>query len=396
MSQSPTDSSNAKQTSRYLAGWSALHRLIEEGSSISGRERHCGFLNTGDGPFADISAVSGLDLIDDGRAVALSDWDHDGDLDIWLTNRTSPAIRFLRNDLHAENRFVLLQLVGRQCNRDAIGARVELFPAPDDQSRITKTLRAGNGFLAQSSKWLHFGLSQADQIDRVVVHWPGGKSETFRGFEVNRRFQLVQGTGRPVLSNPKPRQVQLADTQVPPPPADAAFRLVTLPGTEPRLDYNGSGPTLIALWAGWCQPCLKELQQISTRQAELRAAGLQVLAINVDAVSSQPGFDPAKTSRFLSQIKFPFQKSYADAQSMEIFQQARKTLVGKPGPFALPTSFLVDPQRRVRVMYRGGVEVDQVLADLNLLQSSPTQLRDAATTFQGQWLGPPPRGARPR
>ena len=96
MSQSPTESVNSTEVRRYLAGWEALHRLIREGKSISGRERHCCYLNIGNNHFADIWSVTGLDLVDDGRAVALTDWDHDGDLDMWIANRTSPAIRFLR------------------------------------------------------------------------------------------------------------------------------------------------------------------------------------------------------------------------------------------------------------------------------------------------------------
>ena len=87
---------------RYKQGWQALNRLLHEDGSFSGNERHCVFLNTGDfaaeGRFADISAASGLDFADDGRAVAVADWDFDGDLDLWITNRTAPRVRFMRND----------------------------------------------------------------------------------------------------------------------------------------------------------------------------------------------------------------------------------------------------------------------------------------------------------
>ena len=70
-------------------------------------ERHCCFLNTRGPVFANVSAVSGLDLIDDGRGLALVDWDHDGDLDAWISNRNAPRLRLLRNNSDTSNRFLV-------------------------------------------------------------------------------------------------------------------------------------------------------------------------------------------------------------------------------------------------------------------------------------------------
>ena len=73
----------------------ALHEMIFEGRAFSGRERNCCFLNLGGARFADVSAVTGLDSLDDGRGAATVDWDLDGDQDLWVTNRTGPRVRFL-------------------------------------------------------------------------------------------------------------------------------------------------------------------------------------------------------------------------------------------------------------------------------------------------------------
>lgn len=390
MSQSPTKPSETGQTRRYLAGWEALRRLIDKGKSISGRERHCCFLNTGDSRFADVSAVTGLDLIDDGRAAALVDWDHDGDQDLWLTNRTSPMIRFLRNDFQSGNHFVAIRLVARDGNRDAIGARVELHLDSDARPNSVKTLRAGNGFMAQSSKWLYFGLGQADQIHRIVVHWPGGESETYRGVAVDSRVRVVQGSERPIQVAAEREPVRLDPAEVPEPSAEATFRVVMLPGSGPLLTNVGRGPILVTLWAGWCQPCILELKELTEREADLRAAGLKVQAFNVENVDSLGQGDSDSVGRLLEQIQFPFSTSQADSHTMAMFETSRKELVDKPGPFALPTSFLLDEQGRIRVMYRGRVKVDQLLSDISLLRSSPSEVRDAAVPFAGKWMGLPP------
>ncbi len=105
-------------------------QLLREGKSFSGHERNCVFLNCGAQHFANLSALSGLDFPDDGRAVAAVDWDHDGDLDLWFHNRTGPRLRLMRNDTHAgsakHDDFVMLRLQGTDSNRDAIGARVQV------------------------------------------------------------------------------------------------------------------------------------------------------------------------------------------------------------------------------------------------------------------------------
>ena len=130
MSHSPEVATAAgKNRQVYVAAWNAAERMLRDGRSWSGRERNCVFLNCGTMPFADISAASGLDFPDDARAMSLVDWDHDGDLDVWLRNRTAPRLRLMLNGLNGAGRrpaFLALRLEGTECNRDAIGARVEV------------------------------------------------------------------------------------------------------------------------------------------------------------------------------------------------------------------------------------------------------------------------------
>ena len=100
MSQSPVNDFSEQATLRYKQGWRALNRLLHEDRSFSGHERDCAFLNCGgDSPsFATVSAVAGFDFADDGRGLATSDWDFDGDVDVWLTLRTAPRVRFVKNN----------------------------------------------------------------------------------------------------------------------------------------------------------------------------------------------------------------------------------------------------------------------------------------------------------
>nr|NIP93013.1 CRTAC1 family protein [Akkermansiaceae bacterium]NIV25480.1 hypothetical protein [Gemmatimonadota bacterium] len=150
--------------------------VVKSGKSFSGRERHCVFLNLQNGRFADTSALSGVDLPDDGRGVGLVDWNHDGRVDLCLANRNGPQLRLLQNDFASPGHFLALRLQGTSANRDAIGARVELH-LEGAATPLLRTVRAGDAFLSQSTKWLHFGLGETTAIDRLVVHWPGREPE---------------------------------------------------------------------------------------------------------------------------------------------------------------------------------------------------------------------------
>ena len=103
MSQSPLDESeieeSAKADAPYRQHWTELSRRLKYGGSLSGRERNCAFLNSGEGHFATISSLSGFDFLDDARALALMDWDADGRMDFWVSNRTAPRVRFMKNEL---------------------------------------------------------------------------------------------------------------------------------------------------------------------------------------------------------------------------------------------------------------------------------------------------------
>ncbi len=172
-------------------------RLLR-GEPFSGHERNCVFLNTGGERWATVSHVSGFDFDDDARGIAATDWDGDGDVDFWVSNRTAPAVRYLRNDCPRSGRYLTLRLTQDSGNRDAIGARVEVKLAASPVP-LVREVRAGDSFLAQSSRTLHFGLGSKATIAAVTVRWPGGGTETFTGIMANSRVHLRKGSGKAEL-----------------------------------------------------------------------------------------------------------------------------------------------------------------------------------------------------
>lgn len=95
------------------ACWERIRRLdgkLLRGESFSGHEKNCAYLNTGGANWASVSHISGFDFPDDTRAVALTDWDGDGDVDVWQANRTAPQVRYLRNDTPSDGDWLEIQL----------------------------------------------------------------------------------------------------------------------------------------------------------------------------------------------------------------------------------------------------------------------------------------------
>ncbi len=404
MSQSPLTATKVG-IDQYKQGWKSLNRFLHEDRSFSGHERNSAFLNLGNRCFADLSAASGFGFFDDARAVATFDWDFDGDLDFWITNRTAPRIRFLKNNTTGTNHYLALRLIGngKTTNIDGIGARVEVvIKTGPDKSTLIKTLHGGNGFLSQSSKWLHFGLGAAEVIESLVIHWPGGNRQVVRDVDLDRHYLVSQTTGKlTVFKKPAtPRVDSISMLEL---PASGEAARIVLPSRLPlpALTYQTWGgdsvsmadaqpsPLLINIWASWCLPCWQEFAQWTEEADAIKASGLRIVGLNVDEVSSNSEENQDSRPR-LTKMGFPFETGRGDRVLLDTLDAFQRATLDRWRLLPVPTSVLVDELGRVAVIYRGPVEVGQLLADVKLLKASPEALRKAAVPFDGQWFDPVP------
>ena len=443
MSRSHESDSKLPEKDPYVLGITALRVLLTEGRTLSGYERNCCFLNTGSARFADVSTVTGLDLIDDGRTVAPVDWDHDGDLDLWITNRTGPAVRFMRNDLKTKNHYLSLRLVGRDCNRDAIGARVEVVleksaaeesiadglgtlakdsnipgrgsvaqdgastagvlpvsSRDSGRSTLIKTVYAGCGLFTQTSRWLHFGLGKSKRIERVVVRWPGGGREEFARLECDQRYEIVQGSGEAIRWKSPLGQPDRIDVTSPP-SADHSHtaRIVVLPdefissnlefwefdGEIKTLGSQRDGHLLIVLWASWCPVCQTELSKLVERKRDLQSAGIDILAISVDDLDKSRPSRWSEVGRFLERINFPFQTGLATRRMLGELEDIDNKILTRWRPLPIPTSFLLDNNNQLIAIYKGDANVDDLIHDITIRDRNDGPILNAAVPFEGRW-----------
>lgn len=135
---------------------------IRSGSSFSGHERDKLWLRDPTGAFVDVSGLSGIDSVTDGRAFAWSDLDHDGDLDVVLVSANSPQVQIFENQL--ERRDVVAV-------RAPLGTRLHLASG---ELELRQEVRAGEGFAAQNSGTILLASGERATLRAVL---PGGEEQ---------------------------------------------------------------------------------------------------------------------------------------------------------------------------------------------------------------------------
>ena len=151
------------------ANWPAM-----EGRSLSGYQQKRLWLNDGAGKFVDVAQPVGASDTYDGRSVALADLWNRGVLDVIVTNQRGPLLIY-KNTVTPDNKWIDFELEGTASNRSALGAEVKLFWNGRQQ---VQTVSGGSGFCAQNQRRLHFGLGRNAQLEKAVIRWPSGKTQT--------------------------------------------------------------------------------------------------------------------------------------------------------------------------------------------------------------------------
>lgn len=156
--------------------------------------------------------------------------------------------------------------------------------------------------------------------------------------------------------------------QATPPVVPPALALTGVDGRSHRLaDYRGK-VVLVNFWASWCGPCREEIPSLERLRRSLRGEPFVILAVNEEE-------SPQTVRRFTSRI------GLGSVVLLDREGEAARAW----GARALPSSFVIGPDGRVRYSHVGAFDWSTVAvrrAITGLMKTMPS-LRSASYRYDG-------------
>ena len=312
--------------------------------SFSGQERNQFFRsNGGSAKFDEMSFCAGLDIAEDGRAVAALDFDSDGDLD--LVSLGLNGLRLMMNTIDPKPaNFLRLHFDDMT---SSLGAEVRVWAGGRKQfARVDIT----SGFHTQRSLDLHFGLGKASHADRIQISWPNGRRALFndlRGFvRVSKDAAAIPTLIPPWSLATKPKGIR---------GFRPTGRLETLDGKHQSILASNGTPTVVNFWAPWCAACKKEFPKL-TRFARVNKGKVRVVAISLETKNME------SVRKFVKKYRPGFDVLLANEKVIEAY-------FGKDEEIHLPSTFVFDENGILLRLFRNAIE--PILITQTYRQSNP-------------------------
>jgi len=373
----------AEASHEYEQGWSAINELIRSDGTWSGYERNIFYANNRDGTFSDISGVTGLDFVEDGRSFALADFDLDGRQEVFLKNRNAPQLRVLKNAATSLPPSISFRLRGTKSNRDAIGAVISI---KTEQGLQTRSLQAGSGFLSQHSKDVFFGLGAAKGPVTASIRWPSGLVQELRDLPIDHRIWVEEGaapTRRERFRSPAKFEQReqpaeslptIVGTWLLAPIAAPDF---TLPdrraGVLRSLSALRGRPVLLHFGATGDERTRQDWSTLSGHYQEWSAQGLQILSV---VFEEGAGIESKKRI-------YAFAILAGSDDVAGIYNILYRYMFDRRRDLGLPTSFLIDAKGEIVKLYQGPLDAEAVGKDFRNVPGNSAERLARALPFPG-------------
>ena len=152
------------------------------------------FMNNGNNTFTSVPLPNAPKTL---HSFGLGDLNNDGFIDImasygdgYVTPDPNTPDRLWLNDGNA-NHWFAVNLEGTVSNRDAIGARTEIFGPWGVQVR---EVRAGESYGIVNSFTAHFGLGAETTVDSVRITWPSGIVDVHANLAADQAITVIENT----------------------------------------------------------------------------------------------------------------------------------------------------------------------------------------------------------
>ncbi len=147
--------------------------------------------------FQDKARAYGLADYGIGRGSVTFDYDKDGDLDLLVVNQESvlpnypvSSITRLYRNDSAHGNWVQIALKGINAESHGIGSKIEVEAG--GKKMIREIDGGGSSHISQNSVIAHFGLGNATKIDKITVYWTGGNKQTMNDVKINQQITITE------------------------------------------------------------------------------------------------------------------------------------------------------------------------------------------------------------
>ena len=186
-----SDDTKVAGVGSYTTGWGAVFVDFDNDTFLelyvcNMFEANRFYMHQGAWPCTDIGPDLAIADAGESYAVAASDIDNDGDVDLALSNRGDPIRIFINRSGHLGH-WVKFDVMGKGPDRWAIGANIDIHHNGKHQVR---EVIAGSNYKSQNSLWQHFGLASDTVLDQVTVTWLGGSQRTLTNYPVDQSWRL--------------------------------------------------------------------------------------------------------------------------------------------------------------------------------------------------------------
>jgi enediyne biosynthesis protein E4 len=163
--------------------------IVKSGHNLSAYERKRAWMNIRGNNFIDVSFLTKTDVDGDGRCIVAGDFRNNGRQDLILRQVGGGPLMLFENNF-PQRHYLDVSLRGRQSNRLGIGARLTAIV---QGRQIVREMFPINSYRSQMPNRVHFGLGDAERIERLEIRWPSGKSQVLKDIKADAHVVIDEG-----------------------------------------------------------------------------------------------------------------------------------------------------------------------------------------------------------
>jgi hypothetical protein len=154
----------------------------------------------GERNFVDVSHLTGADVDGDGRCIVAGDFRNNGQQDLVLRQSGGGPLMLFEN--HFPRRHYLEVTLrgrpdrsngsdGKASNRLGIGSRLV---AMVKGQQLVREMYPLNSFRSQMPNIVHFGLGDAERVDKLTIKWPSGFEQVLKNLPGDCHIVVEEGS----------------------------------------------------------------------------------------------------------------------------------------------------------------------------------------------------------